>query len=98
MVVKGYCFASLKAKTTHMFHVMLKTGGEIVGGACTCIVGRGQACSHISFLSDCSFDPVQPTKSSAVTSTSLSSLHDFALFAAFLPSCYRLQVLRIFSF
>ena len=47
MVVKGYCFASLKAKTTYMFHVMLKTGGEIVGGACTCIVGRGQACSHI---------------------------------------------------
>ena len=50
VIVKGYCFASLKAKTTYTVHVLLKTRGEIVGGACTCVAGKGQACSHIAAL------------------------------------------------
>ena len=50
VIVKGYCFASLKAKTTYTVHVLLKTYGEIAGGACTCVAGEGQACSHIAFL------------------------------------------------
>ena len=50
VVVKGYCFASLKAKTTYTVHVVLKTDGEVKGGACTCVAGKGQACSHIAAL------------------------------------------------
>ena len=29
---------------------MLKTRGEIVGGACTCVAGKGQAYIHIAAL------------------------------------------------
>ena len=43
VTVKEYCFASPKAKTTYTVHVQLKTGGEIVCGACTCVAGKGQA-------------------------------------------------------
>lgn len=50
VVVKGYCFASLKAKTSYTVHVVLKIDGEVVGGACTYVVGKGQACSHIALL------------------------------------------------
>ena len=39
VIVKGYCFASPKAKTTYNVHVLLKTRGELAGGACTCVAG-----------------------------------------------------------
>ena len=50
VIVKGYCFASLKAKATYTVHVLLKTRGEIVRGACTCVAGKGQAYIHIAVL------------------------------------------------
>ena len=50
VIVNGYCFASLKAKTTYTVHVLLKTHGEIVAGACTCVAGKGPACSHLAAL------------------------------------------------
>ena len=50
VVVKGYCFASLKAKTSYTVHVVLKIDGEVVGGACTYVAGKGQVCSHIALL------------------------------------------------
>ena len=49
-IVKEYCFASPKAKTTYTVHIVLKTRGEIVGGACTCVAGKGQAYIHIAAL------------------------------------------------
>ena len=48
--MKEYCFASPKAKTTYTVHVLLKTGGEIVCGACTCVAGKGQAYIHKAAL------------------------------------------------
>ena len=45
VIVKGYCFASLKAKTKYTVRVLLKTHGEIAAEACTCVAGKGQACS-----------------------------------------------------
>ena len=50
VTVMGYCFASLKAKATYTVHVLLKTRGEIVRRACTCVAGKGQAYSHIAVL------------------------------------------------
>ena len=51
MVVRGYCLSSLKAKTTYTVHVMIKTTGDVVGGACNCVSGKGEACSlHVTAL------------------------------------------------
>ena len=49
VIVKEYCFASPKAKTTYTVHIVLKTRGEIVGRACTCVAGKGQAYIHIQW-------------------------------------------------
>ena len=48
VVVRGYCLSSLKAKTTYTVYVVIKTNGDVVGGACNCIAGKGEACSHVA--------------------------------------------------
>ena len=48
--MKGYCFASLKAKTSYTVHIVLKTDSAVVGGACTCVAWKGQAFIHIAAL------------------------------------------------
>ena len=48
VVVRGYCLSSLKAKTTYTVNVVIKTTGDVVGGACNCVTG--EACSHVAAL------------------------------------------------
>ena len=50
IVVRGYCFSSLKAKTIYTVYVVLRTTGDVIGGAYTCVAGNGEACSHIAAL------------------------------------------------
>ena len=50
VVIKGYCCSSLKAKATYTVYVVLQTTGKVVGGACNCVAGKGQTCSHVAAL------------------------------------------------
>ena len=50
VVVRGYCLSSLKAKTVYTVYVVIKTTGDVVGGACNCVAGKGEACSHVAAL------------------------------------------------
>ena len=50
VVVRGYCLSSLKTKTTYTVYVVIKTTGDVVGGACNCVAGKGEACSHVAAL------------------------------------------------
>ena len=50
VVVRGYCLSSLKAKTVYTVYVVIKTTGDVVGGTCNCVAGKGEACSHVAAL------------------------------------------------
>ena len=50
VIVRGYCHSSLKAKTTYTVYVILQSTGDVLGAQCKCIVGKGEACSHVAAL------------------------------------------------
>ena len=50
VVVSRYRPSSLKAKTTYTVYVVIKTTGDVVGGAHNCVAGKGEACSHVAAL------------------------------------------------
>lgn len=37
-------------KATCTVYVVIKTTGNVVGGACNCVAGKGEACSHVAAL------------------------------------------------
>ena len=62
VVVRGYCLSSLKAKTTYTVYVVIKTTGDVVGGACNSVPGKEEACSHVlAYCSIWTTLPVMPS-------------------------------------
>lgn len=50
VVVRCHCFSSLKAKKVYVVHLVVKKSGDVLSAACTCVAGKGEACSHIAAL------------------------------------------------
>ena len=40
----------LKIQSQYTVYVVIKTTGDVVGGACNCVTGKGEACSHVAVL------------------------------------------------
>ena len=50
VVVRCHCFSSLKANKVYVVHLVVKKSGDVLSAACTCVAGKGEACSHIAAL------------------------------------------------
>ena len=49
-VIRCHCFSSLKSKSTYTFYVAIMSTGKVVGASCSCVAGKGGACSHVAAL------------------------------------------------
>ena len=49
IVVRCHCLSSLKVKKVYVVH-LVKKSGDVLSASCTCISGKGEACSHIPAL------------------------------------------------
>ena len=49
VVARCHCFSSLKAKKVYAVH-LVKKSGDVILALCTCVAGKGKACSHIVVL------------------------------------------------
>ena len=49
LVVRGYCYSSLKSKATYTVYLIL-TSGDVLAVQCMCIAGKGEACGHVAAL------------------------------------------------
>ena len=50
IAVKCCCFSSLKAKTTYDVSLVMEKNGNVLAAKCTCVAGKGAACSHCAAL------------------------------------------------
>ena len=49
VVVRCHCFSSMKVKKVYVVH-LVKKSGDVHSASCTCVAGKGEACSHIPAL------------------------------------------------
>jgi hypothetical protein len=48
IMLKAHCFSSLKAKSTYDVFISWTKDGNIVACKCSCVAGKGEACSHVA--------------------------------------------------
>ena len=47
IAAKCSSFTSLKAKTTYNVSLVMEKSGNVLAAKCTCVAGKGAACSHV---------------------------------------------------
>jgi len=57
LIIRCYCFSSLKCGTTYPVFVCLSRNGDVYSAECKCVARLGEACSHVAallfYLEDC---------------------------------------------